>query len=81
MPPFVKNLLDRVKALSGKLDTTKKIILGSAVAVVIVALAIIGNVSSEKSSVVLFKGMETKDFASVTTKLGEMGFAYTSSGY
>lgn len=80
MPPFVKNILDRLKALSSKLDTTKKIILGSAVAVVVVALVIIGNVSSEKSSVVLFKGMDTKDFASVTTKLGEMGFHYTTSG-
>ncbi|MBN8221535.1 MAG: flagellar M-ring protein FliF [Spirochaetes bacterium] len=80
MPPFVKNILDRLKTLSGKLDTTKKIILGSAAAVVIVALVIIGNVSSEKSSVVLFKGMETKDFAAVTAKLGEMGFHYTTSG-
>ncbi|MBS0619340.1 MAG: flagellar M-ring protein FliF [Spirochaetes bacterium] len=80
MPPFIKDMLDRLKGLYGKLDTTKKIILGSALAVVVVALAIIGNVSSEKSSVVLFKGMQTKDFAAVTTKLGEMGFHYTTSG-
>lgn len=80
MPPFITNLLERIKTLSGKLDTTKKIILGSAVAVVIAALAIIGNVSSEKPNVVLFKGMETKDFAAVTSKLSEMGFHYTTSG-
>ncbi len=80
MPPFVTNLIEKLKELNGKLDTTKKIILGSAFVAILVALAIIGNVSSEKSHVVLFKGMETKDFASVTNKLSEMGFSYTTSG-
>ncbi|HRP70332.1 MAG TPA: flagellar basal-body MS-ring/collar protein FliF, partial [Turneriella sp.] len=80
MPPFVKRILSRLKELSSKLDSTKKIILGSAVAVVLVALVIIGNVSSAKSSVVLFKSMETKDFAAVTAKLSEMGFHHTTSG-
>ncbi|MCS6972672.1 MAG: flagellar basal-body MS-ring/collar protein FliF, partial [Leptospiraceae bacterium] len=80
MPPFIIQFWERLKGLNEKLDTTKRIILGAALLVVVVALVLIGSMSSEKPHVVLFKGMETKDFAAVTQKLSEMGFPYTTSG-
>ncbi|MDH4199348.1 MAG: flagellar basal-body MS-ring/collar protein FliF [Spirochaetia bacterium] len=79
MPDF-KQIFQKVIETLGKLDTTKKIVAGAVALTMVIALAIVFKVSSVDSSEVLFKNIETKDFAKISAKLDEMGVSYKSSG-
>lgn len=77
---FLKKLLERGKELYAKLDTTKKIIIGSIAGVIVIAFIVLFAVSADKPNVVLFTDLPTEEFGSVTKKMDEMGIKYTTSG-
>ncbi|RME91291.1 MAG: flagellar M-ring protein FliF [Candidatus Hydrogenedentota bacterium] len=79
MPDF-KALLEKLKNAFGKLDTTKKIIIGSVLGTVVVAIVLVVSLSSEQGKVVLYKGLSPSDFAAYTKKLDEMDVPYSTSG-
>ncbi|MDH4263078.1 MAG: flagellar basal-body MS-ring/collar protein FliF [Spirochaetia bacterium] len=79
MPDF-KQIFQKILEIVNKLDTTKKIIVGAVALTMAASVVIVVSVSSVDSREVLFKNMETKDFAKITSKLDEMGIAYKSSG-
>jgi len=79
MPDF-KQMFQKVLELVNKLDTTKKIIAGAVALTLVAALVVVVSVSSVDSREVLFKNIETKDFAKISSKLDEMGISYKTSG-
>lgn len=79
MPDFNK-ILQTLKETLGKLDTTRQIILGAVVLTFIGALIAVVSISSTKTEALLFKNMETSDFAGVTSKLQEMNYPFSTSG-
>ena len=80
MQEFLKKLFDQMKELFGKLDRTKKIIIGVVTGVVVVAFVVLFSVSSGQPNVVLFTELSSDDFGQVTKKLEEMGYPYQTSG-
>ena len=66
---FLKKLLEQAKSIYGKLDTTKKIIIGSIAGVVVIAFVVLFAVSAEKPNVVLFADLPTEEFGTVTKKM------------
>ncbi|MDX1960606.1 MAG: flagellar basal-body MS-ring/collar protein FliF [Leptospiraceae bacterium] len=79
MPESLKRMQEQIKELFGKLDNTKKIILGSVLAVVVIAVIVLSTISLQKNSVVLFKDLPQKDFSEITKKLDAFGYAYSGS--
>ncbi|HMZ61943.1 MAG TPA: flagellar M-ring protein FliF, partial [Leptospiraceae bacterium] len=79
MPEALTKLLNQTKELLGKIDTKQKIILGSVLGVVIIAVILLSTISLQKNSVVLFKDLNAKDFGEVTKKLDSMGYTYSTS--
>ena len=75
-----RKILAGIKVFFEKLNVQKRIILISSVALFILLSFILFNSSIKKEYTVLFKNLETKDFASVTTKLSELNYWYKSSG-
>ena len=80
MQEFLKKLFGQMKELFGKLDRTKKIIIGVVTGVVVVAFIVLFSVSSGQPNVVLFTELSSDDFGQVTKKLEEMGYPYQTSG-
>lgn len=80
MIEFLKKLYEQVKEIFVKLDTTKKIIIGVVVGVVIVSFIVLFSVSTTKPNVMLFSDLPSEDFGLVTKKLDEMGYYYTTTG-
>ncbi len=80
MPELIKKLFEQVKEIYGKLDNTKKIIIGVVVGVVVIAFIVLFSVSSEHPRVILFADLSSNDFGQVTKKLEEMGYQYNTSG-
>lgn len=80
MLEFFKKLYSQLKDIFGKLDRTKKIIIGVVSGVVIVAFIVLFSVSSGQPNVVLFSELSSEDFGQVTKKIEEMGFHYQTSG-
>ncbi len=77
---FIKKLFGQMKEVFGKLDRTKKIIIGVVTGVVVVAFIVLFSVSSGQPNVVLFSELSSDDFGQVTKKLDEMGYHYQASG-
>ncbi len=80
MPEFLKPYIARLQEVWGKLDLVRRVILGSVLAVIIGALVLVGTISSDQGKVVLYQGLEPKDFAAVTSKLQELNFSFSTSG-
>jgi len=80
MVEFFKKLLDQAKELFAKLDTTKKIIIGSVFGVVVVAFIVLFSISSGRPEVLLFSDLPADEFGRVTKKLEEMGHSYSTKG-
>ncbi len=80
MNEFITNLINQIKEVFGKLDRTKKIIIGVVASVVIAAFAVLFSVSSGAPHTVLFAELSSNDFGQVTKKLEEMGYYYDTSG-
>ncbi len=77
---FLKKLFGQMKEVFGKLDRTKKIIIGVVTGVVVIAFIVLFSVSSGQPNVVLFSELSADDFGQVTKKLDEMGYHYQASG-
>jgi len=54
MGEFFIKLLNQLKEIYGKLDATKKIIIGAIAGVVFISFIVLFSVSAEKSNVLLF---------------------------
>jgi flagellar M-ring protein FliF len=80
MGEFFTRVLNQAKEIFGKLDTTKKIIIGSVLAVVLISFVVLFSVSSGEPNVVLFSELSSDDFGQVTKKIEEMGYYYNTSG-
>ncbi|MBN2158354.1 MAG: flagellar M-ring protein FliF [Spirochaetes bacterium] len=80
MQDFFKKIVAQMKELFGKLDRTKKIIIGVVVIVVVAAFAVLFTVSTGQPNVVLFTELSADDFGQVTKKLDEMGYGYQTAG-
>jgi len=80
MGDLLKRILDQVKEIYGKLDRTKRIIVGVVLVVVIIAFGVLFTVSSNEPNVMLFAELSSDDFGQVTKKLDEMGYKYETSG-
>ncbi len=79
MAEFFQRILSQVKELFSKLDTTKKAILGGVLTLVVVAIVVLANISTQRNNVVLFKDLQPKDFADITKKLDALGYSYSTS--
>ncbi len=80
MIEFLKKLYEQIKDIFVKLDTTKKIIVGVVVGVVIISFIVLFSVSTTKPNVLLFSDLPAQDFGLVTKKLDEMGYYYSTTG-
>ncbi len=80
MNEFITKLIGQLKEVYGKLDKTKKIIIGVVCGVVLIAFIALFSVSGSKVNVVLFSDLPSSDFGQVTKKLDEMGYYFTTSG-
>jgi flagellar M-ring protein FliF len=78
MPESVQKILNQIKELFAKLDTTKRIILASVLALVIIGVILLSLFSLEKNNVILFKDLQAKDFSEITKKLDALGYKYSS---
>ncbi len=77
---LLNRLTGQLKDIYGKLDKTKRIIVISVAAVLVIAFVVLFSVSSDKANVVLFSTLPAEDFGQVTKKLDEMGFKYSTTG-
>ncbi len=80
MGDFLSKMIGQIQEIFGKLDSTKKMIIGAVAAVVIIAFAVLFSVSTGEPNVLLFSKLGSKDFGQVTKKLEEMGYFYKTSG-
>ena len=80
MGEFFSKLLEQMKEILGKLDLTKKIIIGGVSLVVVIAFILLFSVSSGTPDQILFDELSSKDFGQVTKKLEEMGLYYSTDG-
>ncbi len=78
MPDF-KQIFEKIKEIFEKLSLVQKILTGSILVVVLVALIFIGSFSSKKNLVALGVNLEVKDFAAITTKLADTGHYFETS--
>ena len=77
--PDINQILDKIKEIFEKLSLLQRIVIGGAASVVLVALIVIGSVSSEKNLVALGTKLQTKDFAAITAKLTDAGYYFQTS--
>ncbi|HEY1405517.1 MAG TPA: flagellar basal-body MS-ring/collar protein FliF [Spirochaetota bacterium] len=77
---FLKRLLEQGKALYARLNTTQKIIAGSIAGVIFVAFIVLFALSAEKPNVILFTDLPSEEMGTVTKKLDELGYKYSTSG-
>ena len=80
MGDFFSKIISQVQEIFGKLDNTKKMIVGAVAVVVIVAFSVLFSVSTGEPNVLLFSKLSAKDYGQVTKKLEEMGYFYKTSG-
>lgn len=80
MLEFLKKLFEQVKDIFGKLDTTKKTIVGVVLGAVFISFVALFSVSTQKPNTLLFSNLPADEFGQVTKKLEEMGFYYHTSG-
>lgn len=80
MQDFFKKIVAQMKELFGKLDRTKKIIIGVVILVVVAAFVVLFTVSTGQPNVVLFSELSADDFGQVTKKIEEMGYHYQTAG-
>lgn len=80
MGEFLKKIFNQLKEVFSKLDTTKKIIIGVVLGVVLISFIVLLSVSGSKGKSVLFADLTSEDFGQVTKKLEEMGYYYSTSG-
>ena len=66
MQEKITEIVEKLKTAFGQLDTKKKIILGAIGALIITALATVTTVTTMQGTIVLYKGLQPSDFASVT---------------
>jgi flagellar M-ring protein FliF len=77
---FLRNLYTQLKEIYGKLDTTKRVVIGVVLGVVVIAFIVLFTVSTDQQRVLLFAELDSNDFGQVTKKLDEMGFRYATGG-
>lgn len=77
---LLTRLFNQAKEIFGKLDRSKKIIIGVVAGVIVAAFIILFAVSSGESNVVLFADLPSDDYGQVTKKLDEMNIYYSTSG-
>ncbi|MBN2038649.1 MAG: flagellar M-ring protein FliF [Spirochaetes bacterium] len=80
MGELLKKLLNQLKEVFSKLDTTKKIVIGVVLGIVVISFVVLFSVSGTKGKAVLFSDLSSEDFGQVTKKLEEMGYYYTTTG-
>lgn len=80
MAEMFNRILAQLKEVYGKLDRTKKLIIGGVLGAVVVAFIVLFSVSSSEPNVVLFADLPSEDFGQVTKKLEEMGYFYNTTG-
>ncbi|MCP4132302.1 MAG: flagellar M-ring protein FliF [bacterium] len=80
MGEFFKRIINQGKEIFGKLDRTKKIIVGVVLGVVLISFIALFSISSGEPNTLLFADLGSNDFGQVTKKLEEMGYYYTTSG-
>ncbi|MCB1141428.1 MAG: flagellar M-ring protein FliF [Leptospiraceae bacterium] len=79
MPESISRILNQAKALFSKLDSTKRIILGSVFGVILIAVVVLSSISMQKNNVILFKDLQSKDFSEITKKLEALGYNYSGA--
>ncbi len=80
MGEFFTKVINQVKEIYGKLDRTKRIIVGVVIAAVIIAFAALFTISSSEPNALLFANLSSDDFGQMTKKLDEMGIYYETTG-
>ncbi len=80
MDEFLKRITGQIKDIYSKLSVAKRIIIFSIVGVVAVSFLVLFSVSSAVPNSLLFTGLSSKDFGSVTKKLEELGYFYETKG-
>lgn len=80
MPSFIQETFDKIKDLLVNLDSKIKIVIGSTIAVVVLALILVASFSVSQVETVLFTNLEIQDFSKITTKLSDLNYQYSTSG-
>ena len=80
MNELFNRIVNQVREIYGKLDNSKKIIIGVVIGVVIVSFTVLVSVSHSEPDALLFADLSSDDFGQVTKKLEEMGYYYKTTG-
>ncbi len=80
MPEGLKQIIDKILELWGKLDTTKKITLGIILAIVVGTFAFIGSYSKKPAMEVLYDNLSASDYAAITKFLDATGYEWKGTG-
>ncbi len=80
MKETLLNLWTQIIDILGKLDRTKKLIVGGVVAAFIIGFIALITISGEKGNVMVLPEMSVEEFGKVTKKLDDLGISYSSSG-
>ncbi|MBW7859105.1 MAG: flagellar M-ring protein FliF, partial [Leptonema sp. (in: Bacteria)] len=80
MPEALSNLLGKITDFWGGLDTTKKIIFGAIVGVVLISFALMGSYSKKPAQELLYGDLSASDYSAITKQLEASGYEYSGSG-
>lgn len=80
MPEGLQQLLNKIKELWNKLDTTKKITLGIVIAIIVATFAFIGSYSKKPAMEVLYDNLSSSDYAAITKFLDASGYEWKGTG-
>lgn len=80
MPEALSNLLGKITDFWGGLDTTKKIIFGAIVGVVLISFALMGSYSKKPAQELLYGDLSASDYSAITKQLEASGYEFSGSG-
>ena len=80
MPEGIQNIINKIVELWGKLDTTKKAVLGGILVVVLIAFGAMGSFSSKPPKAVLYENLSSSDYSAISKSLDTMGYDWSGRG-
>ena len=80
MPEGIQNIINKGLELWGKLDITKKAILGGVVVVVLIAFGAMGSYSSKPPMTILYENLNASDYSAISKSLATMGYDWSGRG-
>ena len=80
MSAIMKNIIAQAQEVWAGLDSTKKIILGAVLGVIVLAFASMAAFSTKVPKVLLYDDLSSADYGKITKSLDIMGYSWSGSG-